>query len=184
MGGNKGVVRSGMITPTVCDRRVRRLRATGLGWYPSNSAASRTRWAVSSFTSSRVSGLRAREAVAGCTPARAATSRSVTACSVTGTPSAMRQQTTTVGRRARLDLRTFPAGPLSTPLPGSTAAAVRGRPGASEVRGAVLVRGAEHDRGPGGDVGRGLDLRQQVRQRGRRGDPELEYGVFIPGDAV
>ena len=32
MGGNKGFVRSGMITPTVSDRRVRRLRATGLGW--------------------------------------------------------------------------------------------------------------------------------------------------------
>src|SRR6185503_9614847 len=41
--------------------------------------------AVSSRTSSRVSGLSAREAVAGCTPARAATSRRVTVRSVIGT---------------------------------------------------------------------------------------------------
>ncbi len=41
---------------------------------------------MSSFTSSLVSGFSAREAVAGCTPARAATSRRVTACSVMGAP--------------------------------------------------------------------------------------------------
>ena len=32
IGGNSGLVRSGMSTPTVLERRVRRLRATGLGW--------------------------------------------------------------------------------------------------------------------------------------------------------
>ena len=32
MGGKSGFVRSGMSTPTVCERRVRRLRATGFGW--------------------------------------------------------------------------------------------------------------------------------------------------------
>ena len=31
IGGNSGLFRSGISTPTVCERRVRRLRATGLG---------------------------------------------------------------------------------------------------------------------------------------------------------
>src|SRR5579859_1001051 len=86
MGGKSGLFRSGMSTPTVSDRRVRRDRATGLGLYPRRLAAARTRWAVSSLTSSRVLGLRAREAVAGCTPAAAATSRSVAGRSLVPIP--------------------------------------------------------------------------------------------------
>ncbi len=75
-----------MSTPTVSDRRVRRDRATGLGLYPRRLAAARTRWAVSSLTSSRVLGLSAREAVAGCTPAAAATSRNVAGRSLVPIP--------------------------------------------------------------------------------------------------
>src|SRR5215510_8174852 len=55
---------------------------------------------------------------------------------------------------------------------------------ASEVRRAVLVGGAQHDRGPGGDAGRGPDLLEQVLQGGRGGDPDLEYVVLVPRDAV
>ena len=84
IGGNSGLFRSGMSTPTLCERRVRRLRATVFGRYPSSAAASSTRWAVSSRTSSRVSGFSARDAVAGCTRARAATSFKVTGGSATG----------------------------------------------------------------------------------------------------
>src|SRR5579863_4290114 len=77
IGGNSGLFRSGISTPTVCERRVRRLRATGFGRYPSLAAAAVTRRAVSSLTRRRVSGLSARDAVAGWTRAAAATSRSV-----------------------------------------------------------------------------------------------------------
>ena len=77
IGGNSGLLRSGISTPIVFERRVRRLRATGLGRYPSLAAASLTRRAVSSLTSSLVPGLSARDAVAGCTPAAVATSRNV-----------------------------------------------------------------------------------------------------------
>ena len=77
IGGNNGLFRSGISTPTVCERRVRRLRATGFGRYPSLAAAAVTRRAVSSLTRMRVSGLSARDAVAGWTRAAAATSRRV-----------------------------------------------------------------------------------------------------------
>ncbi|GMA87022.1 hypothetical protein GCM10025868_22720 [Angustibacter aerolatus] len=70
IGGNSGFVRSGITTPTVVERAVFRLRAIGFGWYPSVSAAFSTRFAVSEFTSRRVDGFSAREAVAAWTPAR------------------------------------------------------------------------------------------------------------------
>src|SRR5262245_45719364 len=77
IGGKSGLVRSGMRTPIEDDRLVFRPRAIELGRYPSADAASSTRSAVSDFTSDRVSGLSARDAVDGCTWARCATSRSV-----------------------------------------------------------------------------------------------------------
>src|SRR3954451_262984 len=77
IGGNSGLVRSGTSTPTVSDRLVFRLRAIGLTWYPRDAATSRTRATVAGRTRLRVASLSAREAVAGCTPAAVATSRSV-----------------------------------------------------------------------------------------------------------
>src|SRR5918999_5342496 len=77
MGGNNGLFRSGITVPMEPDRLVLRLRAIGFGRYPSSAAARLTRSAVASLTRGRVCGLSAREAVAGCTPARAATSRRV-----------------------------------------------------------------------------------------------------------
>jgi hypothetical protein len=58
----------------VDERLVRRLRAAVLGVNPNCSAACRTRRAVAVFTRPLVRGLRARDAVALWTPARAATS--------------------------------------------------------------------------------------------------------------
>src|SRR5215207_6222610 len=78
IGGNSGLVRSGISTPTVYERAVFSPRAIGFGRYPRRSAAANTRLAVSSLTSSRVSRLSARDAVPGCTPAIRATSLSVT----------------------------------------------------------------------------------------------------------
>src|ERR671914_913149 len=77
MGGNSGLFRSGITVTMEPDRLVLRLRAMGLGRYPSSVAARLTRSAVSSLTRGRVWGLSAREAVAGCPPASAATSRRV-----------------------------------------------------------------------------------------------------------
>jgi hypothetical protein len=67
-----------MMSPTMKVRLVRRLRAQGLGSYPSLAATRRTRSAVSSPTRADSSELRTREAVDGCTPAASAMVRKVT----------------------------------------------------------------------------------------------------------
>ena len=78
IGGNRGLVRSGISAPIEYERLVFRPRAIGSGRYPSSSAARITRSAVSTLTSPRVSSLSARDTVPGCTSARRATSRIVT----------------------------------------------------------------------------------------------------------
>src|ERR1700694_1817611 len=85
-GGNSGLVRSGMSTPTVIDRLVRRPRAMVLGVYPSLLAAASTRRAVAWFTCPLVLGLSARDAVALCTPATLATSDIVAGFSISTYP--------------------------------------------------------------------------------------------------
>src|SRR3954464_10382062 len=77
IGGKGGLARPGRTNPTVPDFAVLSPRAIGLGRYPSCSATLITRRAVSAFTSPRVAGLSARDAVAAWTPAASATSRSV-----------------------------------------------------------------------------------------------------------
>lgn len=95
MGASTGLVRSGTTTPMVPDRRVRRLRAVGSGWYPSASAAAWTLRDVSAVMRPGSAGLSAREAVAGWTPARWATSLMVgrrlpDGCSIRRAPSSPR----------------------------------------------------------------------------------------------
>jgi AcrR family transcriptional regulator len=48
----------------------------------------------------------------------------------------------------------------------------------------VLVGGGQHHGGAGGDPAERADLLQQVLERRRRGDPDLEDVVLVPRDAV
>ncbi len=78
IGPNSGFSMSGITIPTDIVWFVRRPRASGWGRYPRRVATASTRSTVSGFTTDRVSGLRARDAVEVCTPASRATSLSVT----------------------------------------------------------------------------------------------------------
>jgi len=66
------------MTPSVCERRWTRLRATALGWKPTDVIAASTAWRVAGDTSGRL--LMTRETVCIETPHMAAISRIVTLC--------------------------------------------------------------------------------------------------------
>ncbi len=66
------------ITPRVCDRRCTRLRATALGWYPTDAIAASTALRVATDTSGRL--LMTRETVCVETPHMRAISLMLTRC--------------------------------------------------------------------------------------------------------
>src|SRR5689334_4872198 len=101
IGGKSGFLRSGTTTPSRFDRLVFRVRALGLGLYPSRVAIFRIRATVAALTSGEL--FSALETVAGCTPAASATSRRVAImhCSVSANARASRDSSVVLAARAR-----------------------------------------------------------------------------------